>query len=220
MYPTEFVSNGIAYILAGGTETKIYTNQASATADLEIDNIDSFGTFLDGTVVAWAQKLIGATFASLDNGATFVVKDRGTATVIWGGSANLGAQGMGLQTIGAVTLQLGKQVLSFVLDSGTIDNLGVVNSYSVLTPTTSGDFTVTGLAAGVPPVNGMVLFLAYYGTDNVTFANASASSTAANRIYTATGADVVSTGRCNALLIYDSALGSGAGGWNLFVAAL
>jgi hypothetical protein len=61
--------------------------------------------------------------------------------------------------------------------------------------------TITGIANGL---RGRVLLLTNVGSFGITLANQSGSSTAANRIITSTGADVVLAADASAILWYDS----------------
>lgn len=61
--------------------------------------------------------------------------------------------------------------------------------------------TITGIANGV---EGRALVVINVGANNIVLANQSASSAAANRIITATGADVTLAADDSAMLIYDN----------------
>lgn len=65
-----------------------------------------------------------------------------------------------------------------------------------------GAFTITGIAGGVA---GRQVILFNSTAQNMTIANESASSAAANRINMLTGFDYVSTGQGSVLLVYSAA---------------
>lgn len=220
MFPEPFVSNGIAYVPAFGTAVIIYTSTDSDAVDLEIASIAAVGTFLDGTAVAWAEKLIGGTFITQDGGATYLCRERGTATVIWGSTVNTTANNLGFNTLGPLTLVVSTGRLVPVLDTGVVDNLAVAATYNTIVPTTTGSFSVTGFAGS--GVNGTVLIVSYPGnsTDDMTLVNASSASAAGNRIFTNTGSDIVTTDAGSVTMVYDTTLDSGNGGWRVIAAAL
>ena len=99
------------------------------------------------------------------------------------------------------TLSLGEGTAT--LANGTNNNVepGYDTHVRITGPT--GSFTVTGFAGGE---RGRVLMVANTTAQQWTIANESASSSAQNRIITATGADVVLTaaGGSHAVFIYDS----------------
>lgn len=215
MFTDPISTNAIAYVLPGNATTYIYALADSAAVDTEATTISTTGAFSDGTVIAWAQKHAGIEVNNLLNDVTTQLITRGTVTALWGNDPNVNAYSPGPQN-----LVFAKVVLAPVLATGKANNVGVFNTYNQIVPTTSGNFSLTGMVCGAPQKDGFCVIIAYYGTDVMTIVNDSSDSAAGNKIFTATGADVVMTGRGNAMLVYDANLDSGDGGWNLVVAAL
>jgi len=215
MFTDPISTNAIAYVLPGNPTTYIYALADSSAVDTEATAIAATGAFTDGTVVAWAQKHAGILVNNLLNDVTTQLITRGTVTALWGNDPNVNAYSPGAQN-----LTLSKVILAPVLATGKANNVGVFNSYNQIVPTTTGNFSLTGMVCGAPQKDGFTVIIAYYGTDVMTIVNNSSDSATGNKIFTATGSDVVYTGRGNAILVYDSALDSGSGGWNLVVAAL
>jgi hypothetical protein len=86
--------------------------------------------------------------------------------------------------------------------SATTNNDLVIGNYSFIRFTSSvGNYTITGIAAGV---DGQVITI-YNTVSNMTIANQNASSTAANRIISTTGANIVTTGIGTVTMIYSAA---------------
>lgn len=218
MFATEFVSNAIAYFLPGdhNRKARIFTNRTASIVNTEATALLATGAFSDGRVAVYADKYTGATLNNDLNDDSTVIIDEGTWSHLYGGLPNNGAYNFGAQNV-----ILAKGTLPVILATGKANNVGVANSYNVIS-VAAGDtnFSLTGLKNASPTPDGTLVVIAYYGTSVLTVVNASADSSSGNKIYTATGADVVSTGRCNLIFIYDTALDSGAGGWNLIVAAL
>lgn len=86
-----------------------------------------------------------------------------------------------------------------VASAATITALSSAKSFVKLTGSTAT--TLEGITAGQ---DGQHLFLFNNSGQNLTIANEAAGATAANRIQTNTGADVVSTGNSGAHFIYDA----------------
>jgi len=216
MFTDPISTNAIAYVLPGNPATLIYTASLASTVNTEATNISTTGKFTDGTVVVWAQKHAGVLVNNVLNDVTTQLITRGTVTALYGEQPNVNAN----MLFNPLNLTVSKSRLEPVLATGKANNVGVFNTYNVIEPTTTGNFSLTGLVGGAPQLDGTVVIVAYYGTDVMTIVNNSSDSATGNKIFTATGADVVYTGRGNAILVYDSALDSGSGGWNLVVAAL
>ena len=89
--------------------------------------------------------------------------------------------------------------------NGANNNIGPpASSFVRITGPTSA-FTITGVSSeawGSP--NGRMLYLFNSTAQNMTVANESASSTAANRIITGSGADIVTTGTGVVQMIYSA----------------
>lgn len=106
----------------------------------------------------------------------------------------------------AIILSAARQTASggVTLANGANNNVAFVNGTNnkmrITGPT--GAFSVTGLAA--PADDGAICYLHNTVAQDMTIANESASSTAANRIVTKTGSDVTLTGVSFASLIYDT----------------
>lgn len=71
---------------------------------------------------------------------------------------------------------------------------------SVLRLTSDASRTITGIATGA---DGRTLLIYNYGAQDIVLANASASSTAANRILTGTGSDITMTPGMSKMLVYE-----------------
>lgn len=107
-------------------------------------------------------------------------------------------------------------LLTKTLTNGSNNNLDIKNAMLLRITGPTGAFTITGIGGGY---NGRMLFIHNATSQNLTIANESGSSAAANRITTTTDADVVGTGESSALLVYDTsrwiliaAEGMGGGG--------
>lgn len=116
-----------------------------------------------------------------------------------------GTTGVGIGTATPATAldisgDLALRVSAFTASNGSNDNIsiGAVSYVRVAGPT--GVFNVTGIAGGV---NGKVVVLYNSTSQNMTITN-EATSTAANRILTGTGADIATTGTGSVTLIYSS----------------
>lgn len=97
------------------------------------------------------------------------------------------------------TLALGEQGLTLANGSNNNVSSGVATYCRVTGPT--GAFTITGLANGE---RGRLVLIRNTTTQDMTIANESASSDAANRIVTQTGSDVTTSGQGLVTLVYDS----------------
>lgn len=101
---------------------------------------------------------------------------------------------------GAFTTLAGAST-SIGISSTTVNDLAIGN-YSFIRLTSSvGNYTITGIAAGV---DGQVITI-YNTVSNMTIVNQNASSTAANRIIVTTGASIATTGIGTVTMIYSAA---------------
>ncbi len=85
--------------------------------------------------------------------------------------------------------------------NGANNNVAIANASFIRLAGPTATFSITGFDSGI---EGKLLFLFNDTVQNLTLANQNVGSTAANRIVTHTGADVVLVGRCAAVLEYDS----------------
>jgi hypothetical protein len=93
----------------------------------------------------------------------------------------------------------------YTATNGANNNIGPSPASFIRISGPTSAFTITGVAAeaGGDP-NGRVMYLFNSTTQNMTIANESASSTAANRIITGSGADIVTTGTGVVQMIYSA----------------
>lgn len=101
---------------------------------------------------------------------------------------------------GAFTTLAGAST-SITISSNTNNDLAIGNYSFIRLTSSTGNYTVTGIAAGV---DGQMITI-YNTTSNMTIANQSASSTAANRIISTTGANIATTGIGTVTMIYSAA---------------
>lgn len=112
---------------------------------------------------------------------------------------------MTLDAIAPSVLQL--PVGALTLSNGANNNIGIPSKSFVRITGPTGAFNITGitkpaLASATNNPDGTLLILYNSTSQAMTITNDSASSTAANRIYTNTGSDVATTGRGTAIFIY------------------
>lgn len=99
--------------------------------------------------------------------------------------------------VGAISLRFSTLSLS----NGANNNVNTsAMSFNKITAPTAA-FSITGVSGGT---DGRMIILYNATTFDMTIANESASSTAANRITTLTGADVATTGGGTSILVYDA----------------
>lgn len=101
--------------------------------------------------------------------------------------------------------------------SASQNNLALTNSsFQRVNCTIASSITGIGPATGTTHVDGRMMRLFNVGSANITLAHASASSDAANRMFSVTALDVVLAPNDYAELIYDGTNnGSGVAGWRL-----
>ena len=105
-----------------------------------------------------------------------------------------------------VTNQFGGQnVTNLVLANGANNNVALTGMVNRITGP-SGGFSITGMLAPSSPVSSDFCVLQNISGQQMTLSNVSGSSSAANQIYTMTGADVVlRAGSSSAFLVYSPA---------------
>ena len=201
-------TNAIGFIRAGALpdaegkyKMEIYTDATSSVVDTQITAVDSDGTFTGGTfsgvVCKYAQKFIGCTVNNVLNDGTTTIITPGTITTIFGSAP--GTNGVDASIYSTTTMPLVNGVNNH--------NVPVVSPVANITGH-SASASITGFSGGV---DGMRITLVNAVAQDVVFVNQSASSSAANRIVTATGADVTMTAAGRAELLYDGT----AARWNL-----
>lgn len=199
-------TNAIGFVRAGAVpdaegryQMEIYTDADSTVVDTQITAVDFDGTFTGGTfsgvVCKYAQKFIGCTVNNVLNDATTTIITPGTITTIFGAPV---AQQSGITEIPLV-------------NGANNHNVPIAGSGNYYTTGLTGAGTITGFSGGA---KGVRITITNDVAQDITLANQSASSAAANRIVTATGADVTMTaaGRCE--LVYDDV----ASRWDLLYA--
>ena len=97
------------------------------------------------------------------------------------------------------TLSLGETDITLVNSNNDNISIGYATYVRVSGPTAA--FAIRGIAGGE---RGRLVFIRNTVAFNMTLSNENAGSTAANRITTQTGADVVLTGVSSAVLLYDA----------------
>ena len=112
---------------------------------------------------------------------------------------------MTLDAVAPSVLQL--PVGALTLSNGANNNIGIPSKSFVRITGPSGAFNITGIAkpalgSATNNPDGTLLILYNSTAQAMTITNDSASSTAANRIYTNTGSDVATTGRGTTIFIY------------------
>ena len=111
--------------------------------------------------------------------------------------------GFNVDNITTKTLQL--PYASFTAVNGSSNDVSLPSATFINITGPSAGFTFTGVTSGTPAENnGRLLILFNNTTQNMTIANESASSAAANRITTCTGANITTTGQGVVTLIYSS----------------
>lgn len=94
-------------------------------------------------------------------------------------------------------------VQEYTAVNGTNNNVGFPAATFVRVSGPSAAFTITGVAsAAYNGAAGRLLYIFNSTSQNMTIANESASSSAANRIITGSGADIVTTGTGTIQMIY------------------
>jgi hypothetical protein len=100
---------------------------------------------------------------------------------------------------GAFTTLAGAST-SIAISSNTNNDLAIGNYSFIRLTSSTGNYTITGIAAGV---DGQIITI-YNTVSNMTIANQNGSSTAANRIISTTGANIVTTGIGTVTMIYSA----------------
>jgi hypothetical protein len=100
---------------------------------------------------------------------------------------------------GAFTTLAGAST-SIAISSNTNNDLAIGNYSFIRLTSSTGNYTITGIAAGV---DGQIITI-YNTVSNMTIANQNGSSTAANRIISTTGANILTTGIGTVTMIYSA----------------
>jgi hypothetical protein len=130
----------------------------------------------------------------------------GTALLVEGGGTGYGIQinagQIGLWNTKRTLLdqQVRFTAAGFAAVNGNQDNIGIPDSVFIRVTGPTAAFTIRGIGNGI---DGRYIILANRSAFAMTLANQNANSTAANRIITGTGADVVIAADATAALVYD-----------------
>ncbi len=164
------------------------------------------GTRASGAAVSFAQP----TFAASDPGTTIT-----DAATVYIANSPTGGSNMTVTNPWALWVDAGYSRFddSVMLGRTANSSLGNGNSNHNVNPGTAsfleinagptGNFTISGISGGV---DGRILIIHNNTGQNMTLANEGSSSSAANRIKTMSGADLVTIGDGSAILIYSAGI--------------
>lgn len=163
-----------------------------------VDETD-FNALLDDLEAAHTESVYTAGLGSTDN---VLLRTDGTDTKKAQGSGITCSDTNDLSGIVKLTMSGGLTLSegSLTLANGANTDVALPSGTFVAITGPTGAFSVNGFAS---PVSGRVLVLYNATSQNMTITN-DATSTAANRIYTLTGADVALTGTSLAAFVYSA----------------
>jgi hypothetical protein len=125
----------------------------------------------------------------------------GTKLVIHDSTGNVGIQTTTPNTTADINGDIALRAGSFIAGNGNNNDISIGQRSFVRITGPTAAFTITGIAGGQ---DGKIVFLYNTTAQNMTIANESASSSAANRILTMSGANESTTTTGNVTLIYDA----------------
>lgn len=168
--------------------------------------------------LALAETLTNKTITSpVISGGTIDNTVIGATTAVNGSFAAVAIAGAGGFNLGGVDFNNGDGSMKFLksprmgkdfttLSNGANNNVDHNDLSFMYISGPTAAFNITGILAPTATTkDGMLLYVYNSTAQNMTLTNESASSTAANRIHTMTGADVATTGQGFAILMYSSA---------------
>lgn len=176
---------------AGATDFSVVGNHCGNGTDPTFTNNQAYGV----AVAAGASDRYAITGNIVNGNVTGGVSDGGTGTdkEVFG---NPGATGGFFRAKGTVV----KTEAALTLANGVNSDVALPEGSFITITGPTGGFSVTGFAS---PVNGREITLYNSTSQNMTITN-DATSTAANRILTLTGADVALTGTSLARFVYSA----------------
>ena len=188
--------------IGGGSlsDSMVVVNNGIAGRVKPVDFIETYAWGLDGS----AGTTAGTNFIGTTDAVDLSFKTNSTENmrITSGGNIAIGTTTANtkLDVNGSIALREGTAI---TLANGANNNvaLGSSSFFRITTPTAA--FNISGFSSGQ---DGRVLYIINTTTYNMTLNNSSASSTAANRIQTATGADVVIGGGGSVTLVYNLTL--------------
>lgn len=166
-------------------------NNAATRFDLTDDlNITGGGITMDGNTVVMDNDNSGGDI-SLQFGQTL------NETLTWDSANARFVISDDLDVTGAIAARAS----NFTAGNGNNDNIAIGSTTFVRITGPTAAFTIRGIAGGY---DGRMLVLVNTTTQNMSFANDNAGSTAGNRILTNTGGTLTTAGTGSAILIYDA----------------